>query len=120
MHRELVQPVHFTPDKAAGAVTLLDQFDKFITPDTMQRHGMQAFRILKTFMDEDPVVIDERVKQLSDLRLVQMVNQTDANAMALAVAASAVLMAGDQGAQNPFERIEGAMLILSERYQADW
>jgi hypothetical protein len=122
MHRELVSaPPPFVPEfEVGGGSSLLDQMDRAFQRGAMQRYAMLAAGLLAGLVDETPEKIEEAVKDFSRLSLIQHVDQRDESSMTLAVGAAAIMMAARQGSQTALEKVEGAIALLSDRYQADW
>ena len=117
-----MQPPVYIPNFDVGnASDLLDQMETAFMRDSMLRHAMEASRFMHSIMtDCVPAQIEEHVDSLMSTSLLRELDQTDAGAMMIGVAAAAVMETARQGAQTAVEKLEGALAILSERYQADW
>lgn len=122
MQREMVSsPPPFVPEfEVGGGSSLLDQMDRAFQRGAMLRYAMMAAGYLAAVVDDTPAKIEESVRDFSKLSLIQHIDQRDETSMALAVGAAAVMMASRQGLQTALEKIDGAIAILSDRYQADW
>jgi len=122
MHTDMVEvPPTFVPTiDVGGGISLLDQMDRALTRNTMQRQAMTASRLLASMTDEDPVKLEQFVVDLSKLKLVQSIDQKDPDSVTLAVGSAAIMMAAREGRQTALEKVEGALKLLSDRYQADW
>ena len=122
MHREPVSsPPPFIPEfEVGGGSSLLDQMDRAFQRGAMLRYAMLAAGYLAAVVDDTPENIEEAVRRFSKLHLIQHVDQRDEISMALAVAAAAIMMASRDGVQTALVKIDGAIDILSKRYQADW
>lgn len=118
---ELLKPPAFVPEIEVGGVnSLLDQMDSAFMIDAMQRHAMQASRLLASITDESPSALEQYVADFSRFSHMQNLDQTDSMSMTIAVAAAAIMMVAREGSQTAIEKIEGALKLLSDRYQADW
>jgi hypothetical protein len=122
MHREMVSsPPPFIPEfEVGGGSSILDQMDRAFQRGAMLRYAMMAAGYLAAVVDDTPEKIEEAVRDFSKLSLIQHIDQRDETSMALAVGAAAIMMAARHGLQTALEKIDGAIAILSERYQADW
>jgi len=121
MHTDMVQLPSFSPTiEVGGGISLLDQMDRAFMRDTMQKHAMMASRLLASMTDEEPVKLESFVSDLSKLKLVQNIDQKDPDSLTLAVASAAIMTSAREGSQTALEKMEGALKLLSDRYQADW
>lgn len=121
MHREMVTaPPPFVPEISVGGTSLLDQMDRAFQRGVMLRQAMEAARLIISAMDASAESIEKTVRDLSQLRLVQNINQKEVSSLMFAIAAAAVMEAAQKGNQTALEKLEGALSILSERYQVDW
>jgi hypothetical protein len=122
MRREMVSsPPPFIPEfEVGGGSSILDQMDRAFQRGAMLRYAMMAAGYLAAVVDDTPEKIEEAVRDFSKLSLIQHIDQRDETSMALAVGAAAIMMAARHGLQTALEKIDGAIAILSERYQADW
>jgi hypothetical protein len=117
----MTAPPAFIPDiEIGGGVCLLEQMDKALMRGSMQRHAMQASRRLASLVDEDPASLELIVGELAKLKFIRRIDQKDPDSITNAVASAAILTAIREGNQTALEKIEVALSILSDRYQADW
>ena len=111
----------FTPDfSVRGGSSLLDQMTRAYGLAAMQFHSAAAVSLLVSCVDKTPSEIEQAISQFSKLTLVQNSNKADPDAMMFAICAAALMEAARGGRQTGIEKLDGAIDILSERYQADW
>lgn len=117
----VLAPPPFVPEfEVGGGSSLLDQMDRAFQRGSMLRYAMMAAGYLAAVVDDTPEKIEEAVRDFSKLSLIQHIDQRDETSMSLAVGAAAIMMAARHGSQTALEKIDGAIAILSDRYQADW
>ncbi len=122
MHSEMVPPQpDFVPKfEVGGCATIFDQMDAALDRSVVQRHAMLATKLLSGVVDQDPVTLESTVRDFSSIKLVQGITVSDPDTITLAIASAAIVLATSQGHQTAMEKIEGAVAVLSARYQADW
>lgn len=114
-------PPAFVPEIEVGSqVSLLKQIERLFTLSTMQIHAKTAWWLMSDTKDESPDKVEKFVNETSRLRLVQSVDQKDPHSIVWALVAASLLTSAKAGAQTSMEKLENAMGLLSDEYQADW
>ena len=119
MHTTQTKNNRLTFDFKSEAPPLLDQMDAKMPRAVMERAAVCSSGLFEWAADQPAIEQAALVSRMS-VTMLRDVDFSIPDSLALAVGASALLMASKLGPSTASERIRKAAGILSERYQADW
>lgn len=106
-------------DFSSRAIPLLDQLDQKVTPAQMSRAAVKACNLLTWATDQSAVEQASLVSRMS-IATLRNTNLAVPDSLAAAVGVAALLSSAQAQRTTASERIRLAIVMLSERYQADW